>query len=57
MFKGKKIIAENEKVDTSLLWLKAREEKSGNITNLKTVRVIEKIVCFFIILYLYFLVK
>ncbi|XP_042419139.1 uncharacterized protein LOC122007345 isoform X2 [Zingiber officinale] len=39
----KKLIAENEEVDRSLLWRKAREDKSGNITNTEIAEVAEKI--------------
>ncbi|XP_042460666.1 uncharacterized protein LOC122044204 [Zingiber officinale] len=39
----KKLIAENEEVDRSLLWRKAREDKSGNITNMEIAEVAEKI--------------
>ncbi|XP_042432997.1 chorismate synthase, chloroplastic-like [Zingiber officinale] len=39
----KKLIAENEEVDRSLLWRKAREDKSGNITNIEIAKVVEKI--------------
>ncbi|XP_042460684.1 uncharacterized protein LOC122044224 [Zingiber officinale] len=37
------IIAEDEEVDRSVLWRKAREDKSGNITNVETSEVAGKI--------------
>ncbi|XP_042444003.1 uncharacterized protein LOC122029117 [Zingiber officinale] len=39
----RKIFREDEEVDRSLLWRKAREDKSGNITNTETAEVAEKI--------------
>ncbi|XP_042465813.1 uncharacterized protein LOC122048287 [Zingiber officinale] len=39
----KKLIAENEEVDRSILWRKAREDKSSNITNMEIAEVAEKI--------------
>ncbi|XP_042443109.1 uncharacterized protein LOC122028152 [Zingiber officinale] len=38
----KKLIAENEEVDRSILWRKALEYKSGNITNMEIAEVAEK---------------
>ncbi|XP_042460358.1 uncharacterized protein LOC122043850 [Zingiber officinale] len=39
----RKIFREDEEVDRSFLWRKAREDKSGNITNTETAEVAEKI--------------
>ncbi|XP_075480574.1 uncharacterized protein LOC142521230 [Primulina tabacum] len=39
----KNVIAEDAEVDRSVLWRKAREDKSGVITNVETLEVAEKI--------------
>ncbi|XP_073303361.1 uncharacterized protein [Primulina huaijiensis] len=41
--RNKKLVAEDEEVDRSVLWRKAREDKSGNITCSETSEVAEKI--------------